>query len=170
MEIKVEDHTKLAHKLAHKYKYAADRLNIDYDDLHQVALIRIWKAAQKFDNSKGFTFSTFASRVAINDMKALLRSATTGKYMISNPIGEQEGFMDHIPNRKSNDDFNEVELRLTIQQLAANRNFKGLKKRIIDCLLNDNCLNRDELSRVAGCTSSYVYVVMQDFGNRLMRA
>ena len=168
MEIKIEDHTKLAHLVAHKFKYTADRLHVEYDDLYQLALIGIWKAIQINDPSKGFTFATFASRVAINEIKMHFRKITTGKYQIGNPIGDTD-FMDHIPNRKSDDVFREIELRETIQQIAHKHSFKGVKKQIIDCLLNEDCQNREELSRTAGCTSSYAYTVMQELGVKLNR-
>lgn len=171
MEINVADHTKLAHMLAHKYEYVANKLNVDYDDLYQVALIGIWKATQKFDANKGFTFSTFASSIAINEIKMHIRKATTGKYQIGNPIGEKEGFMDHLPSRLADADFKEVELRLTIQQIADMTYFKGVKKkRIVEGLLNSDALNGEQLSKAIGCTSSYAYDVLKKLGARLNMA
>lgn len=165
MEINVEDHVKLAHLLAHKYKLVADKLNVDYDDLHQVALIGIWKATRKFDPNKGFTFCTFASSIAINDIKMHFRKVTTGKYQVGNPIGEKDGFMDHLSSRVADDDFKEVEIRLAIQQVTAKD--KGVKKRIIDCLLNSDSSNGEQLSKTIGCTSSYAYDVLKTLGTRL---
>jgi len=165
MEINVADHTRLAHMVAWRYKRVADKLNVDYDDLQQIALIGIWQATQKFDPDKGFTFSTFASRVAINHIKMYFRRVTTGKYMLGNPIGEQD-FMDHLSSSKSDNDFRAIELRLTIQQIASN--FKGVKKRIIDSLLSGTSVNREQLAREVGCTSSYTYLVMQDLKERLV--
>lgn len=169
--INVADHTKLAHLIAHKYKHVAEKLNVDYDDLYQVALIGVWKATQKFDPDKGFTFSTFASSIAINQIKMHLRSQMTGKYQIGNPISEQEGFMDHLSSTKADADFKEVELRLAIQQIAGSKKFKGaVKKRIVDYLLNGDSLNGEALSRAVGCTSSYAYDVLKSLGVRLNMA
>ena len=168
MQINVEDHTKLAHLLAHKYSNSAYKLGIDYDDLYQVALIGIWTATKKFDTDKGFTFCTFASAVATNKIKMHLRSHVTGKYQIGNPIGGNEGFMDHLSSIKADNDFKEVDLRLTIQQIAAKD--KGVKKRIIDCLLSGDSLNGEALSKVVGCTSSYAYDVLKTLGTRLNMA
>lgn len=168
MEIDVADYVKLAHLLAHKYKVVADKLNVDYDDLHQVALIGIWKATKKFDPDKGFTFCTFASSVAINEIKMHLRKMTRGKVQIGNPIGEKENFMDHLSSNFTDADFKEVEIRLAIQQVTAKD--KGVRKRIIDCLLNGDSLNGQALSKVAGCTSSYAYDVLKTLGARLEMA
>ncbi|WP_078548685.1 sigma-70 family RNA polymerase sigma factor [Litchfieldia alkalitelluris] len=38
----------------------ANRKGIDLDDLIQVGTIALWESAEKFDESKGFTFSTYA--------------------------------------------------------------------------------------------------------------
>lgn len=168
MEINIEDHIKLSHMLANRYKNSAERLNVDYDDLQQTALIGIWKAAEKFNPSKGAKFSTFASSVAINDMKMLMRSATAGKYSICNPVGDTD-FIDLIPNKKYDEDFNEIELKETIQQIIIKRKFKGLKKRIVDCLLNNNMLNRHELAIEIGCSTSFLRVTLKELGVRLRR-
>ena len=171
MEIDVADHTKLAHLLAHKFKIAANNLHIDYDDLYQVALIGIWKATKKFDPAKGFTFATFASSVAINEIKMHLRRATAGKYQIGNPIGKEDGFMDNLSSRKADDDFRTVDLKLTIRQIASMTYFKSdVKQRIIDCLLDSDILNAEQLANLIGTTTSHTYVVIKALGAQLKLA
>lgn len=57
-------HTPLAYSLVNKmggYGFAR-RTGVDIEDLQQVALWGLWHAAQRFDESKGFQFSTFAHR------------------------------------------------------------------------------------------------------------
>lgn len=171
MEIDVVDHIGLAHFIAHKYKYVAEKLNIEYAELYQVALIGIWKATQKNDPSKGFTFATFASSCATNAIKMHLRSHTVGKYQVGNPIGEKEGYLDRLPSRLADADFKEVDLRLSIKQIAEGRKFKSaVKQRIINCLLNGDSANAKQLSKTAGCTASYAYAVLQDLGVQLNMA
>ena len=48
----------LAHHIASRYR----RPGINDDDLHQVALLGLVKAVERFDVDRGVQFSTFAGR------------------------------------------------------------------------------------------------------------
>lgn len=59
----ITDNLKLVHKMAHIYSKRSIQDNaIDYDDIYGEGCMGLIKAAEMFDPSKGFKFSTFACR------------------------------------------------------------------------------------------------------------
>lgn len=60
--------------------------SIDYEDLVQIGRIALWKASTKFDESKGYTFSTYASRCIngylLNEMNKSIINISTTKYTL----------------------------------------------------------------------------------------
>lgn len=46
---------------------------VQNEDAKQACLIGLWKASGKFDVTKGYAFTTFASRVIINQVRMFLR-------------------------------------------------------------------------------------------------
>lgn len=65
-----EENTSLVYHLLHKY---FPRL-VHNEDVEQICMIGLWKACLVFDESKGFAFSTLASRCILNDVRMYLRS------------------------------------------------------------------------------------------------
>jgi len=66
----VNDNEKLAYKVAHKF---TPKIMVDFEDIKQMALIGLYKAAKGFDDSKGVKFSTFAFRVMSNEVLQEMR-------------------------------------------------------------------------------------------------
>ncbi|MFC0188444.1 sigma-70 family RNA polymerase sigma factor [Fictibacillus aquaticus] len=63
-------------KIFHDWNNAekvASRANMSMDDLFQIGQIALWKAARKFDESKGFTFATYALKCIRRDILIELR-------------------------------------------------------------------------------------------------
>lgn len=59
---------------------------IEYDDLYSAGCIGLCKAANKFDETKGFAFSTYAVPVILGEIKALFRDG--GAVKVSRSIKE----------------------------------------------------------------------------------
>lgn len=65
----VSENLGLVHACCHKMK---DR-GIEYDDLYSAGCIGLCKAAKRFDEEKGFKFSTYAVPVILGELKQLFR-------------------------------------------------------------------------------------------------
>ncbi len=68
-DILIEEHLYIAEILAKKYTGKG----IDYDDIFQVASIGLIYAVERFDPSKGFEFSSFATPTIIGEIKKHFR-------------------------------------------------------------------------------------------------
>ena len=64
-DILIEEHLYIAEILAKKYTGKG----IDYDDIFQVASMGLIYAVERFDPSKGFEFSSFATPTIIGEIK-----------------------------------------------------------------------------------------------------
>ena len=65
----VKENLRLVHACCHKM---CDK-GIEYDDLYSAGCIGLVKAAKRFDESKGFKFSTYAVPVILGEIKDLFR-------------------------------------------------------------------------------------------------
>ncbi|MDR2162402.1 MAG: SigB/SigF/SigG family RNA polymerase sigma factor [Clostridiales Family XIII bacterium] len=70
----------LRNQIVEKYMYLADMLSrkytgrgIDYDDLYQVASMALVLAVDRFDQGKGFAFTSFATPTIIGEIKRYFR-------------------------------------------------------------------------------------------------
>lgn len=77
--VNVEEHLGLARKIA--WEYSKNNI-IEFDDAFQIACEGLVVASQRFDESKGFTFSTYAMWFATGYLKRHLREKST---MIKTP-------------------------------------------------------------------------------------
>lgn len=78
----VEDNLRLVHSCCQRFK----NNGIEYDDLYQVGCVGLIKAADNFDESLGFNFSTYAVPVILGELKRLFRD--TGPIKISRSLKE----------------------------------------------------------------------------------
>ena len=74
---------KLVHSICQRFK----NKGIEYDDLFQAGSIGLIKAADAFDPSKGFAFSTYAFPVIMGEIKRLFRDG--GSIKISRSLKER---------------------------------------------------------------------------------
>lgn len=78
----VTENLGLVHTCCHKFSGRG----IDYDDLYQVGCMGLIKAADRFDDSLGFKFSTYAVPVILGELKRLFRD--TGPIKVSRSLKE----------------------------------------------------------------------------------
>lgn len=104
----VNQNLKLVHACAHKMQYKG----IEYDELYSAGCIGLVKAAKKFDESKGFKFSTYAVPVIFGEIKQLFRD--------NNPVKLSRAVKDL--GNKSNKTINDLKAVLgrtpTINEIA----------------------------------------------------
>ncbi len=71
----VENNLGLVHACAKKFKGRG----VEYDDLFQAGCIGLIKAADNFDETRGFSFSTYAVPVILGEIKRIFRDGGTLK-------------------------------------------------------------------------------------------
>lgn len=71
----IENNLGLVHACARKFK---DR-GVEYDDLFQAGCVGLIKAADNFDETRGFSFSTYAVPVILGEIKRIFRDGGTVK-------------------------------------------------------------------------------------------
>ena len=78
----VTDNLGLVHSCCHRFSGRA----VEYEDLFQIGCIGLIKAAERFDESKGFCFSTYAVPVILGEIKRVFRD--TGPIKVSRSLKE----------------------------------------------------------------------------------
>ncbi|MBL8797986.1 MAG: sigma-70 family RNA polymerase sigma factor [Planctomycetia bacterium] len=68
-----EQHQRLAHWFAHRYRRKALERRIPFEDLQQSCWLALWKAAQYYNPDCGFRFSTLMHTLAKQALHVLLR-------------------------------------------------------------------------------------------------
>ena len=68
-EQRFNDNTRLVHYLMKKVTYPA----IYQEDVRQEGMLALWRAAESFDESRGFTFATYAVPVVLGAMRRFVR-------------------------------------------------------------------------------------------------
>lgn len=87
------------------YKKYFSRLSRYKDDLMQCGYIGLWQACNKFDESKGYNFSTFAVRCIKNEMAQFLRKELKHwyyctDYVITNEEGDKIDILEIFGDEK----------------------------------------------------------------------
>lgn len=72
-DFKIKDNLGLVHSCAHKLTGRG----VDYDDLFQAGCVGLIKAVDGFDETRGFSFSTYAVPVILGEMKRIFRDDGT---------------------------------------------------------------------------------------------
>lgn len=82
-EEKIEKNIGLVHSIAARFKGRG----VDYEDLFQNGCVGLIKAADNFDESKGFAFSTYAVPVIMGEIKRIFRDG--GAIKVSRSLKEK---------------------------------------------------------------------------------
>ncbi len=72
---RIENNLGLVHACANRFKGRG----VEYDDLFQAGCVGLIKAADNFDESRGFSFSTYAVPVILGEIKRIFRDGGTVK-------------------------------------------------------------------------------------------
>lgn len=78
----IRQNLRLVHACAHRF----ENRGIEYDDLYSAGCVGLVKAADRFDEAKGFRFSTYAVPVILGEIRQLFRSG--GSVKISRSLQE----------------------------------------------------------------------------------
>ena len=78
----IRQNLRLVHACAHRF----EGKGIEYDDLYSAGCVGLVKAADRFDESKGFRFSTYAVPVILGEIRQLFRAG--GSVKISRSLQE----------------------------------------------------------------------------------
>ena len=79
---RIRRNLRLVHTCAHRF----EGKGIEYDDLYSAGCVGLVKAADRFDEGKGFRFSTYAVPVILGEIRQLFRSG--GSVKISRSLQE----------------------------------------------------------------------------------
>ena len=107
----VLDHTKLSHHLAHKYYHEY----LTHEDLASVGFIGLVKASKRFDESRGYKFSTLASRCIHGEIIKSFRKKQIPATSLQQPYGEDESLelIDYIRSDALVEDEVQIKMDLT---------------------------------------------------------
>lgn len=105
----VAGHARLARSLARRFSHHGE----SKDDLEQVALMALVKAARRYDRSRETSFSTYATASILGEIKRHFRDKT---WMMRVPRGVQESYLAVKEARESLT--HELSCSPTIQQIA----------------------------------------------------
>lgn len=109
----VAGHARLARSLARRFSHHGE----SKDDLEQVALMALVKAARRYDPSRETSFSTYATASILGEIKRHFRDKT---WMMRVPRGVQESYLAIKEARESLT--HELSCSPTIQQIAGRLN------------------------------------------------
>ena len=146
VEQKVIDNQKLVYRTVQKHFPGLIR----DDDVIQEGMIGLWNAVNQFDESKGFTFSTFASTVIYNNIAMYLRKENRYREHVSVSI-EEPGVCDVISTRNV-DYVQYVDLDGWICALPVKF------QQIVRLRLQGN--TQDEIAKRLGCTRQNVQYIL----------
>lgn len=96
-----EKNLRLVHSVANKFKasvWYALTLNPDYDDLVAAGYLGLLRACELFDESKGFTFATYAYRWIWQQMQSAMQ--TESVIRISTSVFDTRRFLHDVPGLK----------------------------------------------------------------------
>lgn len=139
---------RLAHWVLAKY-YSRRQMD---EDLQQVARLGLWKACVGFKESSGFTFSSYASRVMLNELSNYFRDASRTY---------RDNYSDISLNTIVSDNGTTLEMALPgdmdVQFMDLNGFWKSLtskEKKIVKMLMNG--LTNREIGKIMGVSNQRI--------------
>ena len=139
---------RLAHWVLAKY-YSRRQMD---EDLQQVARIGLWKACVGFKESSGFTFSSYASRIMLNELSNYFRDASRTY---------RDNYSDISLNTIVSDDGMTLEMALPGDMDVRFMDFNGFwksltskEKKIVKMLMNG--LTNQEIGKIMGVSNQRI--------------
>jgi len=164
VQIDLSHYTKLAHAVAHKSEPLAYVLNVEYEDLYQIAMIGIWTASIKFKANQGVKFTTFAYSVAYYDILKYLRGlrakcrTATLVYLDSTLNGDTLTAWHNVTRDKSADiAFEEVDSILDLQATLKTKKLSIGEKKVINCIVKTNKTLQRDIGKHIGLSQTQVW-------------
>lgn len=146
-----EDNIGLAYYFAQRYM----NKGIEYDDIVSMAYIGLMKAANTFDETKGFKFATYAAVCIENEIKMVLRKKIHYTVSFEEPIDEGE-YITIEDVIKDSSDFEETLLEHDNLQYAM-RYLSPLERWVIEVrYLSGDEISQVEATKIIGITQSYL--------------
>lgn len=165
-QIDLNNYTNIAHALVHKSERLAYVLNVEYEDLYQIAMIGIWKASMKFNEDKGVKFTTFAYAFAHYDilkhfraLQAKCRTATL--VSLDNSLNGDTLTTWHNMKRDQSADlaFEEADSVLDLQATLETKNLSIREINTINCIVRNNETIQKNIAKYIGLSESQTWRV-----------
>lgn len=148
----------------------------NYDDVYQVGMIALWKAARLYDESQQVKFSTFAStcikRAMYTEIHGAMRNLDKSKLSLDNENDSFHSKLMELFSLGDKDVFSTVhakELLELVRKVEKSRTIQTEKKGIRAVLLSCQGLNNEEIAKEIGVKANSVRA-MQTVGRRTLLA
>lgn len=147
------------YKMAHKYKNIAD-----FDDLVSLGNIGLAKAYNTFDETKGYKFITYYSRLVVNEMlmqfrknKKKMKDVSINKILHKDSEGNELTIMDLKKDDNAEEFISDCENN-EVLKLVINEFVKNEDKRLIDILRLRIIENKNQMdvSRITGVSQPQI--------------
>ncbi len=163
-----EKNHNLIYLLIHRY-------NLDMNEYYDLLAIGLCKAAITYDETKGFTFSSYAIHVMYNEIKNLYKKLNCKKVIPINKIlrydcmattadeDEDEYSMDICDNKINIED--EVISCIHLEEVISH--FSPIERKIFDIYIKDDTITQKEIAMRLGCSRQLVSKIKIQICNKL---
>ncbi len=169
----IHEHTALVPYFIKKMKGVSPA---NYDDVYQVGMIALWKAAKLYDESQQIKFSTFAStcikRAMYTEIHGAMRNQDRAKLSLDNENDLFHSKILEIFSLGDKDAFSAVhakELLELVRKVEKSRTIQTEKKGIRAVLLSCQGLSNEEIAKEIGVKANSVRA-LQTVGRRTLLA
>lgn len=147
------ENIKLAYYMAKKYS----NVKIEKEDLIQIALLGLWKAAKSYNSDK-VKFNSYAGKVIQNEINYELRKKRISTISLNDTVTNTERICieDLIPDKK--DMLNEIENKELVQQIKQKAK-NDTERRIIDAYLSGKKVK--QIAKELGVSRQWIYYKTQ---------
>lgn len=161
----IENNLALASLMANRYM---NTVNGDFEEAKSIAYLGLVKAANTFDSSKGFKFSTYACRVMANEFLMLTRKRKVKELSLDTFVNESISelrYTDWLISVDSDHD-KYVELCTIVEDILSG--IRSSKSRnILLCWLYNPGYKQTEIAEMYGVSHQYVNKLISGFRQKV---